>query len=98
MRSKQLYAASRVQPCPAHPSCLPWSPGDQQHDGDEGKLSWWGISDFWKAGGDGFVGTNRARIDGHCWHLILSSGATPSGERHKASPLFPALVCSAQVF
>lgn len=48
--------------------------------------------------GWGFILTKRAGIDWHCWHSILSSGVTPPGKRNKGSPLFPALVCSAQVF
>lgn len=38
---------------PAFPGAL----GTSSTGGDEGKLSWRGISDFWEAGGDGFVGT-----------------------------------------
>lgn len=45
-----------------------------------------------------FFKTKRARINWHGWHLILSSGVTPPGEGNKASPLFPAPGCSAQVF
>lgn len=38
------------------------------------------------------------RNDWYCWHLILSTGVTPSGKMNKAVPLCSALVCSAKVF